>query len=63
MPKKIEIYVGIKRETDAAYLVSDDGENDTWLPKSQIETDQDCGPGDTVVFEIPEWLAVEKGFV
>lgn len=63
MAKPIEICVAIKRETPAAFLVSDDGEKTTWVPKSQIKTDQDCGPGDTVVFTMPEWLAIEKGFI
>lgn len=60
---KTEICAEIIKETDKAFLVSDDGANSTWIPKSQIETDQDCGPGDTVVFTMPDWLAVEKGFV
>jgi hypothetical protein len=62
---KIEICAEIKRETDMAYLVSD-GDQDQWLPKSQVEMDSEgesVGPGDTVVFTMPEWLAIEKGFV
>jgi len=63
MSKDIEICVEIKRETDAAFLVTDDGNSQSWLPKSQIQTDQNCEPGDTVIFTMPEWLAIDKGFV
>jgi len=64
MSKETEICLEILKETDKAFWVSDDGgENRQWIPKSQVETDQDCGPGDTVVFTMPEWLATEKGFI
>ncbi len=61
--ESIEIYMEIHHETDKAFLVSEDGENKVWLPKSQVETDQDCGSGDSVVFRIPEWLAFEKELI
>ena len=59
---KIEICLEIKRETDAAFLVTD-GVSEEWLPKSQIELDQDGGEGDTVIITMPEWLATTKGFI
>ncbi len=61
--KQIEICLEILKETKAAYLVTDAGEQIAWIPKSQVTPDQDCGPGDTVVFTMPEWLALEKGFI
>ena len=62
--KEIEICLEIFKETERAFLVSDDdGDNQQWIPKSQVRSDQDCGVGDTVVFVLPEWLAIEKGFV
>lgn len=63
MSKEIEICLEVRRETEKAFLVTDDGENTIWIPKSQAKPDQDCGPGDTVVFTMPEWLAVENGFI
>ena len=63
MSNKVEVCLEIERETDDAYLVTDDGENKAWIPKSRVEPEQDCGPGDTVVFVMPEWLAMEKEFV
>lgn len=64
MSKETEICLEVIRETPKAYQVSDDGkETMTWIPKSQVEPEQDCGPGDTVVFTMPEWLATEKGFI
>lgn len=63
MGKEIEIFAEIIAETDNAFLISDDGQKQTWVPKSQVETEQDCGPGDSVVFTMPEWLASEKEFI
>jgi len=64
MIKKIEICLDVIRETEKAYQVSDDDkETLNWIPKSQVETEQECGPGDTVVFIMPEWLAIDKGFI
>lgn len=60
---KVEVCVEIERETDDAYLVTDDGENKVWIPKSQVEPEQGCGPGDTVVFVMSEWLATEIEFI
>jgi len=61
---KIEICVRISHETEAALLVSDtDDTEKSWLPKSQIDYDEDAGIGDTVVVTVPEWLAYEKGLI
>lgn len=61
--RKTAICAEIIRDTEKAFLVSDDGKTEAWIPKSQVETDQDGGPGDTVVFTMPEWLAIYKGFI
>jgi len=47
-----------------AYLVSDDGEREgaVWLPKSQCERGRNVGPG-VFEFEMPEWLATDKGLL
>ncbi len=62
----IEITVEVVRETDAGLCVSD-GAMVTWLPKSLIAErhDKPRGVSDPLVaeIEIPEWLAVERGFV
>ena len=64
MSKETEICLEVIRETEKAYQVSDDGQETTqWIPKSLVEPEQACGAGDTVVFTMPEWLAVEKGFI
>jgi len=60
---KIEICLEIHRETKKSFLVSDDGGNMALLPKSQIEHSPDAQVGDTIGFEMPEWLAIGKGFV
>lgn len=72
MKKSIEVCLGIEKETEAAFLVSDgdmsaSGDSSVWIPKSQINVVdgdiEDVGPGDEVVFSIPEWLAIQKGLV
>lgn len=53
---KITLHGELIRETDGAYLVNI---NDTeeWVPKSQVEYDDDGA------FEMPRWLARDKGFI
>ena len=62
MEEWVELLLEIKAETGKALLVSDGGQN-VWLPKSQIEYTEQGGKGDEIVFEIPEWLALEKGLI
>lgn len=61
----LEICLEIRRETDGAYLVSDGTAESVFIPKSEIAIDGDGseGAGDTVVFVMPEWLAIKKNFV
>ena len=61
--EKIEIMAEVKNETDSAFLLSDDGVTTQWVPKSQVDCSPNPQKGDTIVFEMPEWLAIEKGFV
>lgn len=58
MPKRelIDIAAELKAETDKAYKVFD-GVRTEWLPKSQVERNDDGS------FTMPEWLAMEKGFI
>lgn len=64
-----EEYCGtLVRESGAAILF-DDGEQQIWLPKSQIRIDD--APGNAgartldraVIVTIPDWLAKEKGLI
>lgn len=66
MSKLIDIAAELRHETDSAYLLWDGreevgGKNKkelrVWVPKSQVE---DNGDG---TFTMPEWLAIEKGFI
>lgn len=56
----------VKANTGRAILVEDEA-GKTWVPVSQIcdesELDADSEPGDEGELVLPEWLAVEKGFV
>lgn len=64
----VDIAAELHHETDSAYLLYD-GRSEikkgdtvpskikTWVPKSQVE---DNGDG---TFTMPEWLAIEKGFI
>lgn len=51
-------------ETERAILVSETGNKDdaVWLPKSQVEIEND-GYKNFVTVTLPEWLAAEKGLV
>ena len=55
----IEVAVQLHHETDKAWLVSDDGDNDNavWIPKSQAEIEPDGG---CHMLTCPEWLAIDK---
>jgi hypothetical protein len=64
---EIEIEGVVKAETDAAFLVEYEGD-EQWLPKSQIDWVE---PDDDAVamrerrmtFYVPRWLMVKKGWV
>jgi hypothetical protein len=52
----VDIEAEVRVQTDRAVLLWD-GKTEDWVPKSQVEVN-----GDGTV-TMPEWLAVEKGFV
>jgi hypothetical protein len=52
----IEIAAELRHTTSLAFLVFD-GDQQVWLPKSQVE---DNGDG---TFTMPEWLARDKGLI
>lgn len=60
----VEVTVLMVTETQRAVLVSDTGESKdaVWVPKSQIEIEATDREG-AFVITLPEWLAIEKGFV
>lgn len=63
MPKSIvDLTVKLIRETDSAYLVTDDDRNREWIPKSQVEFFEEKKDG-VYDLSIPEWLANEKGLI
>jgi len=66
--KLIDIAAELRHETDNAYLLYDGrseikkgdtkpSELKVWVPKSQVENNEDG------TFTMPEWLAMEKGFI
>jgi hypothetical protein len=52
----IDIAAEIRGETDRAWQLFD-GDRTEWVPKSLVEDNEDG------TFAMPEWLAVEKGFM
>ena len=52
----IEIAATVRHETEKAWLL-DDGTRTAWVPKSQVEDNQDG------TFTMPEWLAAQKQFI
>ena len=66
MSKLIDISAELRHETNSAYLLYDGREKEVggkkkelrvWVPKSQVENNEDG------TFTMPEWLALEKGFI
>jgi len=53
----IDIAVILHHETELAYLVDAGGPKPVWLPKSQVEMNDDG------TATLPEWLALEKGLI
>jgi len=60
----IDVAVIRHAETEKAILVSEteDKKDAVWLPKSQIEVEND-GHKNFVTVTLPEWLAKEKGLI
>lgn len=57
----VDVELNIHAETAKAIAVSDDGSTYIWLPKSQIEYVE---KGQSIIeVTMPEWLALEKGFI
>lgn len=52
----IDIAAELRHETERAFLVFD-GTRTVWLPKSQVEQNDDG------TFTMPEWLAKEKELI
>ena len=52
----VEIAAELRHETAEAYLI-DDGSTKAWLPKSQVQDNEDS------TFTMPMWLAKDKGFM
>ena len=55
----VEIPCEVVRETEKAVLI-DDGTKKVWLPKSQMEIQQE---GKTTIAVMPERLAMEKELI
>jgi len=60
-PEKIEITGYVQFKTAKALLFYD-GVKEAWLPVSQVEIVEEKDDAVTVL-AVPEWLAVEKGFI
>ena len=59
----IEFDMEYRHETDLAVLV-DDGDDQYWLPKSQVQYDDgEYEKGDIMTVYIPFWLAEDEGLI
>ncbi|MCI0557499.1 MAG: hypothetical protein MN733_03310 [Nitrososphaera sp.] len=59
----VDIEVLVMHETDKAWLLHD-GKKEAWFPKAQIELNHEGRKEDDyVIATMPEWLALEKGFI
>lgn len=57
----VEISCEKKAETEAALLIND-GTEEVWIPKSQIEEIEDEDK-EVMTIYIPEWLATENNLI
>ncbi len=60
MKQLVDIAAILKHETPKAYLVDAGIGDPVWLPKSQVEHYND---GNSDIFTMPEWLAIEKDLI
>ena len=60
----IDLTVKIHGTSEKAILVSDDDnkEGACWVPRSQLESYEEI-EGGMAEISIPEWLALDKGFI
>lgn len=60
----VELCLHLHHTTPRALLVSQNGDEDraTWLPRALIAACEETSPG-TVELTVPEWLALERGFI
>lgn len=67
MPRELtDLTLTFHAEGPNAWLLSDDGDRDKaiWLPKSQVEIDDDSpSEGDSVEVTLPVWLAKKEGLI
>lgn len=54
----VKLDLVLVHETEKAYCFDIGKPPDIWVPKSQCQKDNDTGE-----FEMPEWLAIDKGLV
>jgi hypothetical protein len=62
----VELTLYLHHETDAAYLVSDSGEESeaVWLPKKFVEQGERRHKKDAMYeFSVAEWLAQREGLI
>ena len=58
----VEFCATQKAQGDFCILFTD-GENEFWIPKSQIRKMRQIGKGADYELTIPEWLAIKKGII
>ena len=67
MKNPTEVCVWVVCETDKAVCVTEGSlynqDEQVWLPKPKIHTEDTIYPGYEIIITMPEWLAVDKGLV
>lgn len=57
----VDIECIVKHETDKAYLIDYGGDEEVWMPKSQVRAVEKKGR--TATMTVTEWIAYEKGLI
>lgn len=65
MTETVDLTLRLVAQTVMAYGVTEDEPDDPviWLPKSRCIMLHNAELGEVAEFEVPEWLAIEKGLV
>lgn len=60
--QETSVYPGkLVRETDAAKLIDFGEDSPVWIPKSQIKSETLQSKSKLMGYELPVWLAIDKG--
>lgn len=58
----VELELELIHTTEDAYLFSD-GDTEEWIPRALVQSMEETDEEDTYLVTLPEWLALDRGFI